>query len=399
MKHAGGWGLCLSPPCAKLSLDTKTTLSEGHIMAVFQRITAGGNDSIVVLLNSGDIRTVTEEHPGFKDLIDQLNTNPADEAKLLSIMDPAKHIHTRASKVSERFTFIGGTLLFDGDPLEGPLADFIVNIATNSDTPDSYAAWVNFAEKLATNPSEESKEHLFHFIRTHGLTVTPEGDVVLYKGVRSDGTSVHAGPGIVNGQQMNGNLPNEVGSVLEFPRSQVNANRGIACATGLHAGTFDYASSFSQGRLLTVTVNPRDVVSVPSDHSNAKVRVSRYTVVEVNENDKAYDSPVWGVADTDNDWEDEDGEDYDPTDVDSDDTKDDNESEEASDTPIFDNVKSGAGQAGADHFEAKVQEFLAKIPSILQGGWDRSLNYYVSKHVTAANRDAAREAVRRTGLR
>ncbi len=350
-------------------------------MALHQLIEGTNGRSLTVLLGDG-VHAITDEHPGFEKILDAVRGNESDST-ILNLLDPATYIHAKASKVSERFTLAGGTLLFDGDPVEGPLADFIVQIASVSDNKDSYIAYVHFAEKLAQNPSQESRDHLFAFITTHGLTITPEGDVVLYKGVKADGGSIHQGPGIVDGVHMNGSLPNEVGSVLEFPRSQVNADRNVACATDLHAGTFEYASGFARGRLLTVLVNPRDVVSVPSDSANAKVRVSRYTVLEVNEAESAYNVPVLGAEDDDFDDYSDDVDEFFEDDV------DENENEPEDTAPAA---------VPTSEFERKVQDFLVKIPTIIKSGWDRSLAYYVSKHVTAANRDAAREAIRRTGL-
>lgn len=358
-------------------------------MALHQLITsqADGKRTLAILLNSGEARTITDEHPGFEDVLSAVRENASDD-KITGLLDPANLIYAKASKITERFTLAGGTLLFDGDPVDGPLADFIVKIAQTSDNKDSYLAYVNFAEKVAQNPSDESREHLFTFIRTHGLTITKDGDVVLYKGVKADGGSIHHGYGIVDGKAMNGSLPNEVGSVLEFPRSKVDANRSVGCSTGLHAGTHEYASGFSQGRLLTVLVNPRDVVSVPSDHSNAKVRVSRYTVLEVNEHSTPYTEAVLGAEDDDFDDESEDVDDW-FEDEDEDADVEDADAEKA----------SLAASAPSSEFEGKVQEALTRIPAIIKGGWDKSLALYASKHITAANRDAFREAIRRTGLR
>lgn len=360
-------------------------------MALSQKIknVEDGRETLSILLNSGEVRAITDEHPGYADVLAAVEANASDE-KIVGLLDPANLIYAKVSRLTERYSLAGGTLLFDGDPVEGPLADFIVQIAQTSNNKDSFQAYVNFAEKVAQNPSQESREHLFAFITTHGLTITKDGDVVLYKGVRDDGTSVHAGPGIVNGEHMNGHLPNEVGSVLEFPRSKVNAERHVACATGLHAGTHAYASSFAS-RLLTVLVNPRDVVSVPSDHSNAKVRVCRYTVLELNERSAAYSEAVLGAEDDeDNDWIDDDGEDYDPTDLSDEDVED-------ATAPVTQVAPAPA--APSSDFEAKVQAALVRIPVVIKSGWDKSLALYASKHVTAANRDAFREAIRRTGLR
>jgi hypothetical protein len=63
-------------------------------------------------------------------------------------------------------------------------------------------------------------------------------------------------------------------------RSAVEHNPARACASGLHVGTWEYASSFGNGVTAVVKVNPRDVVSVPTDCNGQKMRVSRYKVVE-----------------------------------------------------------------------------------------------------------------------
>jgi hypothetical protein len=51
------------------------------------------------------------------------------------------------------------------------------------------------------------------------------------------------------------------------------------CSVGLHVGTYDYASNFTLN-VLEVHVNPRDVVSVPTDSNWAKVRCCRYVVIK-----------------------------------------------------------------------------------------------------------------------
>ena len=68
-----------------------------------------------------------------------------------------------------------------------------------------------------------------------------------------------------------------------MPRGDVEHDPGVGCHVGLHAGTWDYASSFAQGAVLTVEINPRDVVSVPTDCQDQKMRVCRYTVTGITE--------------------------------------------------------------------------------------------------------------------
>ena len=57
---------------------------------------------------------------------------------------------------------------------------------------------------------------------------------------------------------------------------EIELNKGAqACGHGFHVGTMNYASQFggSNRHLMACKVNPKDVVSVPYDHSCEKCRV------------------------------------------------------------------------------------------------------------------------------
>jgi hypothetical protein len=135
-------------------------------------------------------------------------------------------------------------------------------------------------EKIYQNPNKHSRENLYDWLNAHDFTINSEGNLLGYKGVRKDFGSISQGPGIVDGQPMNGSLPNKPGSILEMARSAVQHDPSVGCSSGLHVGTWDYASGFGP-IVLQVEVNPRDVVSVPTDCGWAKMRVSRYRVVDV----------------------------------------------------------------------------------------------------------------------
>ena len=68
-------------------------------------------------------------------------------------------------------------------------------------------------------------------------------------------------------------------------RGQVDADRERTCSFGLHVAAFSYASNFTGGILLEVEVNPRDVVAVPPDYNQQKMRVCRYRVLRRAENE------------------------------------------------------------------------------------------------------------------
>lgn len=241
-----------------------------------------GDSGLTVVMSDGSVHQLSGENACFKDVAQVLLTTPADEVdeeELLRLMQPALLAGRNLTRLSERVTFDGTNLLFDNDVIDAAIADHILRIIEEGGNPDSYKALVAFLEKLYTNPSKESRDNLYQFIINHNITIDPDGDFYAYKGVKADGTSVFSGFGIVDGVSMNGHLPNKPGSILEMPRSQVVSDSSIYCGIGLHAGSYNYARGHAQGILLLVKINPRDVVSVPTDANCAKMRTCRYKVV------------------------------------------------------------------------------------------------------------------------
>lgn len=130
---------------------------------------------------------------------------------------------------------------------------------------------VKFAENLQKNPSYRAVNELFQFLEKNDHPITENGCFIAYKKVRDDFLDVHSGT-----------FDNSPGNVVEMARNQVNENSNETCSYGLHVANFDYATSFyAGGKMLEVEVNPADVVSIPSDYNQSKVRVCKYLVLGV----------------------------------------------------------------------------------------------------------------------
>lgn len=251
-------------------------------MLMYKIITSETGVGVTVIFSDGTVRQLSDESPNYAETVALLTSTPAseiDEALLQKLLNPGLVVGTTLKRLSERVTFDGTNILFDGDSIDNSIADHLIRILKEDESADSYMALVNFMEKLYTNPSEKSRNSLYGFIQKHNITIDPDGDFYAYKGVREDGTSINSGFGIVNGVSMNCHLPNKPGSVLEMPRTKVDPDVLVGCSTGLHAGSYDYANGFAQGMLLLVKINPRDVVSVPHEFTYAKIRTCRYKVV------------------------------------------------------------------------------------------------------------------------
>jgi hypothetical protein len=139
-----------------------------------------------------------------------------------------------------------------------------------------------FWENLKKNPSYNSVRELYDFLSYKELPITEDGCFLAYRGLREDfysvrgNTSTKVLQGSVNSQ---GQIYNGVGEHIEVERNCVDDNRNNHCSFGVHAGSWQYASEWSQGKMVVVKINPKDVVSVPSDYNCQKLRCCAYTVV------------------------------------------------------------------------------------------------------------------------
>lgn len=230
---------------------------------------------LTVLHNGQPLVATSTSHPQFDELVRKVL---ADDETVFDMFTVEQSVAKKFERLSERVSIHGGEVFLDGDPVDNSLTRQILRFIE-----EDVADWeplVNFFEKVQQNPSEHSREQLYRWLAKHEFTISYEGDIVGYKGVRDDLTSVHTGPAIVDGVAMDGHIPNKPGTVIEMARTAVQFDPGIGCAQGLHVANWRYASSWSQ-KTLEVHVNPRDVVSVPTDSNDEKVRVCRYFVVGV----------------------------------------------------------------------------------------------------------------------
>jgi hypothetical protein len=251
-------------------------------MALRYNLVNYGDQSNITVVLDGEMYVADNQHPNWNAIVKAVEAG--DESNLEDLFDTQKAIDARFKRVSERVSVRGGKVLFDGDAVHNSLTDKIMRFL--EEDVEDWQPLVAFMEKVYTNPSEHSRDQLFDFLARNEFSITPEGDIIGYKGLYSngDGTfrSWHSGEAFVNGEFRNGQIHQTYGDVVEMPRSQVVFDPAQGCTVGLHVSNRRYATSYGD-HVVTVLVNPRDVVSVP-DHDNwQKVRVCRYTVLEDSE--------------------------------------------------------------------------------------------------------------------
>lgn len=242
---------------------------------------AGEEQITVFLASTATPLAITCDHPNFEKVREELRAGKVSEPQLIDLIDLAEIASKKFTSLSDRVKVANGRVYFDGDEVHSAIGDHIVR-CVEAELED-WKPLVAFLEKVNQNPSIHSREQLYNWLADRDFSILVDGDFIAYKGVtkNKDGefVSINHGPAVVNNEEVNGAVPNPVGAIVEMPRSQVQFAPEEGCAFGLHVGTYSYAKNFGRGELLKVRVNPRDVVSVPTDCDHEKMRVCRYQVI------------------------------------------------------------------------------------------------------------------------
>lgn len=221
--------------------------------------------TVTITEPSGQPHTISSTSASFKDVMDLWKQGLKKEA-----VDAISAAMTIKSYTCNEFTVEGNQLLVKGQPVPQELADNILDFKADG---LDYMPLVKFAENLLENPSRHSVQQLFGFLTKNKQPITEDGHFIAYKRVGADFKDLYSKT-----------FDNSPGKIVEMPRNQVADDPTVTCSHGLHAANWDYACNVycaGQGVLVSVKVNPRDCVSVPTDHNESKLRVSRYEVLQI----------------------------------------------------------------------------------------------------------------------
>lgn len=252
------------------------------------------NGSSLTAYVGGELRTLTHQHPNFAEALQMLRDqdpggDPIDVGHLVDLIEEratagvGRALRNLTSDVT--YNEDTGELFFKDEPIHGTIREHIVARLTEGSS--DWEPLAKFLQKLGDNPSYNSRKQLYDWLTNTGVTITSEGDIIAYKGLTADGYSHHSGGAFVDGTWVDGQVPNELGTVISLDRSKIDDNPANYCSYGLHAGSWDYAQRYNSGRIATVFINPADFVSVPVDAGGQKCRISEYLVESVMLGDRA----------------------------------------------------------------------------------------------------------------
>lgn len=134
----------------------------------------------------------------------------------------------------------------------------------------------NFWKRCLNNPNPPSIMRLFDFLKNEKIQIFDDGNFMAYKSVRPDYLDYYTST-----------IDNHPGEEIKMERNKVVYDPDEGCSYGLHVGSLNYVNMYGDKDkiIVCVKVDPADVVSVPYDFDCAKIRVCRYIVIKVLEDD------------------------------------------------------------------------------------------------------------------
>lgn len=232
-----------------------------------------GKNIIVVVGNKS--HTISSTHITYSSVLEAIKAGDWDTVK--NIIEPKKVVLNYGQG---NVSIQGEKLFWKGNELHTSLTRRMLEMLQEG---FPIEPMVNFMDNLMQNPSKRAVDELYGFLEKNNLPITPDGHFLAYKKVRDDFKDVHSGT-----------MDNSVGKIVEMERNQVDDDKNRTCSSGLHFCSESYLCHFGGERTVIVKINPRDVVSIPSDYNDSKGRCCRYEVIgELGVNpDEAFTDPV-----------------------------------------------------------------------------------------------------------
>jgi len=247
-----------------------------------------GSDNYTVICN-GNSHYLSSCHPAYDDLVELINAQDAEGFE--RAIDVGHAIEDWADG---EVKLVNGVLMYNAEEVHDVIASRVIEIMQDGNKADALIA---FLKELYQNSSFRAINELYTFMEHKFLPITPDGCFLAYKVVK-----LHEGDDItgINGETITrGDLVdkwtgkahrNNLNDEVSMSRHLVTDDCSQPCGPGLHGGSRDYAEGYKSSDkevIVMIKVNPKDVVSIPTDSGCKKLRCCAYTVVSTDEYDKS----------------------------------------------------------------------------------------------------------------
>ena len=226
-----------------------------------------GNGTISIMID-GKMKPVDTAHTNYDAIKNAIIACQWDIIPNLINIKEQVEAAIQSSATAGKVTIENGEVFYNNKAIHNTLTTRIVDMARQG---FDIGYMVKFLENLMKNPSFRAVNELYGFLESGSIPITENGTFLAYKKIRNDWTDIHSGT-----------FDNSIGAVCEMPRNMVDEDSSRTCSAGLHVCSYDYLAHFSRDindRVVICEINPAEVVSIPADYNNTKMRVCKYTVI------------------------------------------------------------------------------------------------------------------------
>ena len=220
----------------------------------------------VTVVIDGEPVTISVNEKVFNDVLSACQLGKSEYA-VNEIINGTKNAVIEQLHIQTRLRYDNGVVTHNGKPLHGYAVEKLIQLVH---TGLSVISLAKFLERTELNPSSTVVEHLYKFLEHGNMPITEDGCFLAYKAVRQDFKDIHSGQ-----------FDNSIGQWHRIPRNNVDDRRDMTCSFGFHVCSFDYLPHFSHadGHVVICKVSQADVVAIPSDYNDTKMRVCAYSVI------------------------------------------------------------------------------------------------------------------------
>jgi len=232
-----------------------------------------GNGTISLMID-GTMKPIDTAHKNYETIKIALKEQRWDDVPaLVNIVDEIEKAIESSTVEDGVVTIKDGEVFYNDRAIHNTLTDRIIDMAADG---FDIGHMVKFLENLMKNPSYRAVHELYGFLEAGAIPITENGSFLAYKKITNDWKDIYTGT-----------IDNSIGKTVTMERNMVNEDSSQTCSAGLHVCSYDYLSSFGSGggdRVVICEINPKDVVSIPADYNNTKMRCCAYTVIGEVEN-------------------------------------------------------------------------------------------------------------------
>lgn len=218
--------------------------------------------NLIIVIDNQPHTVSRDSHFGYDKIIEALKAKDWDRVR--ELVEPKKAIINYGNGSIE---IKDNVIYWKGKVFHNSLATRMIQMFSEG---FPIEPMTSFMSNLMQNSSHRSVEQLYDFLDRNKLPITEDGYFLAFKKVKKDYKDIHSGT-----------FDNSVGKICEVDRNMVDDDPNKTCSSGLHFCSQTYLPHFGQrdDPVMIVKINPKDVVSIPTDYNGAKGRCCRYEVV------------------------------------------------------------------------------------------------------------------------